>query len=186
LLPSGKVLVAGGESYNGNNYVTVGLAELYDPATGKWTVGGTLNEAREWHTATLLPNGEVLVAGGFNYDSIQLYSAELYSPATGRWTLTGQLSDRRSSHTATLLPNGKVLVAGGGEWGFFGNVIPLASAELYDPANGNWTPTGVSIEARWEPTATCCLRVAGIRGSSRFPAQKNTTQPAGIGPRSVT
>jgi N-acetylneuraminic acid mutarotase len=138
LLLNGKVLVAGGERYDLTRYFSVGSTELYDPATGIWTLSGSLNEPHEWHTATLLPNGKVLVAGGFNDDSPwpQLDSAELYDPASGTWTLTGPLTDRRSSHTATLLPNGKVLVAGGGTWGFFANVLPLESAELYDPGNG--------------------------------------------------
>ena len=73
MLPNGKVLVAGGD-----NSVTLTSAELYDPATtGTWTATGSLNTAREFHTATLLPNGKVLVAGGFN-DVVVISSAELY------------------------------------------------------------------------------------------------------------
>ena len=64
------------------------------------------------HTATLLPNGKVLVAGGYD-SSGTLASAELYDPASGTWTATGSLATARVCHTATLLPNGKVLVAGG-------------------------------------------------------------------------
>ena len=66
-----------------------------------------------YHTATLLPNGKVLVAGGVVTAAILLASAELYDPATGTWTATGSLNTARYYHTATLLPNGKVLVAGG-------------------------------------------------------------------------
>ena len=65
------------------------------------------------HTATLLPNGKVLVAGGFDISGNALASAELYDPASGTWTATGSLATARAYHTATLLPNGKVLVAGG-------------------------------------------------------------------------
>ena len=65
-----------------------------------------------YHTATLLPNGKVLVAGG-SIAAAALSSAELYDPASGTWTATGSLGTARDSHTATLLPNGKVLVAGG-------------------------------------------------------------------------
>ncbi len=71
---------------------------------------GSLATARADHTATLLPNGKVLVAGG---SSCVLASAELYDPASGTWTATGSLATARDLHTATLLPNGKVLVAGG-------------------------------------------------------------------------
>src|SRR5262249_48168162 len=107
-------------------------AELYDSATGTWTFTGNLNTARYWHTATLLADGMVLVAGGVVLDG----SAELYDPATETWTTTGSLNTARWQHTATLLPSGKVLVAGG-----VGNVGDLSSAELYDPATGNWTAT---------------------------------------------
>ena len=64
------------------------------------------------HTATLLPNGKVLVAGGL-VTATCLTSAELYDPASGTWSATGSLNTARYCHTATLLPNGKVLVAGG-------------------------------------------------------------------------
>ncbi len=80
---------------------------------GRWRVTGDLVTAREGHRATLLPNGQVLVAGGYNYPPDYLASAELYDPATGMWTATGSLATARSGHTATLLENGQVLVAGG-------------------------------------------------------------------------
>ena len=128
LLPNGKVLVAGGQGSSG----FVSSAELYDPATGTWTVTGALGNARMGHTATLLANGKVLVAGGGGGG--YLASAELYDPAAGTWTATGALSTARDYHTATLLPNGKVLVAGG-----YNSTSPyyLSSVELYDPADGD-------------------------------------------------
>src|SRR5882724_9558163 len=121
-----------------------------DPASGTWTFTGSLNTARYPHTATLLPNGMVLVAGGFDTSLNALDSAELYDPASGTWTVTGSLNIGRTYHTATLLPNGMVLVAGG----FDNTFIASASAELYDPASGTWTATGNLNNARAFHTAT--------------------------------
>jgi hypothetical protein len=95
--------------------------------SGTWSDTGSLATARDGHTATLLPNGKVLVAGGFVCcDS--LASAELYDPASGTWTATGRMTTRRYLHTATLLSDGRVLVAGGVDSSGFS----LSSAELYD------------------------------------------------------
>jgi hypothetical protein len=103
--------------------------ELYDPATGTWTATGSLTTAREDHTATLLPNGQVLVAGGISTGNAETSNAELYNPATGTWTATGSLSQARGGHTATLLLNGGVLVVGGID----PNDSALASVELFTP-----------------------------------------------------
>src|SRR5436190_1009293 len=101
---------------------------------------GSLNIGRYFHTATLLSNGKVLVAGGYGGAFI---SEELYDPASGTWSATGNLTTARSNPTATLLPNGKVLVAGG-----VGTHGPLSSAELYDVASGTWSVTGSLTTAR--------------------------------------
>jgi hypothetical protein len=146
LLSDGRVLVAGGVNYD-NGGSLVPIAELYDPATGSWTLTGSLNTGRYDHTATLLTNGKVLVAGG-GYGP--LASAELYDPATGNWTFTGSLNEAREFHTATLLPDGKVLVAGG----YNPHFVAAASAELYDPATGSWTVTGSLNNERQFHTAT--------------------------------
>src|SRR6266480_1328914 len=81
--------------------------------SGTFNNTGSMNVARVNHTATLLPNGEVLVSGGFNATSGYLASAELYNPSTGKWTLTGSMNVPRDNHHAVLLQNGQVLVAGG-------------------------------------------------------------------------
>jgi hypothetical protein len=100
---------------------------LAQPCTGApftFEETGNLVAARSSHTATLLPNGKVLVAGGVGSSGI-LASAEIYDPASGSWTATGNMLSGREFHTATLLPNGQVLVAGGVGYG-----PVLASAEL--------------------------------------------------------
>ena len=80
--------------------------------SGSWTNTGTLNIPRSGHTATLLPNGLVLVAGGMSSNGTIVASAELYDPVTGKWTITGEMAHARTNHTATLLTDGEVLVAG--------------------------------------------------------------------------
>ncbi len=147
LLPSGKVLVAGGD--NGFDDPILNSAELYDPADETWRYTGSLNIPRLIHTATLLPNGTVLAAGGSNDIAGTLNSAEIYDPANGTWSSTANLNTVRFWHTATLLQNDKVLVVGG-----WGDDLPLKSAELYDPATGTWSVTGSITAARYGHTAT--------------------------------
>jgi hypothetical protein len=106
-----------------------------------WIPTGSLTTARGDHTATLLPNGKVLVAGGFGGGIGYLSSAELYDPASGTWTATGSMGTGREDHTATLLPNGKVLVAGGNN-----SSGSLSSAELYDQ--------GLGFDFSWQPLLT--------------------------------
>ncbi len=113
LLQNGQVLLAGGYAPGGGGTVT-SSAELYNPATGTWAATGSMTTARIGHTATLLPNGQVLVAGGAGtcvLGSCPIYSsAELYHPATGTWTTAGSMNFPRSGQPAWLLPNGQVLV----------------------------------------------------------------------------
>jgi N-acetylneuraminic acid mutarotase len=90
-----------------------------------------MSSTRNFHRATLLANGRVLVAGGVNSNSF-LASAELYNPLTGMWISTGAMNSSRTDHTATLLANGKVLVVGGTSNGS----NKLSGAELYDPSQG--------------------------------------------------
>ncbi|HEX9121606.1 MAG TPA: kelch repeat-containing protein [Terriglobales bacterium] len=130
LLPNGKVLVAGGGVDGGFDYFPVDSAELYDPATGQFAPAGKMQSARLSHTATLLADGKVLIAGGYRPDEV-LATAELYDPATGAFTPTGSMKAARLEHTATLLPDRRVLVAGG--WGWGGMSSP---AEIYDPSTG--------------------------------------------------
>jgi hypothetical protein len=151
-LSDGRVLVAGGD---GGYEIIHRSCELYtiNNTNGPWVNTGSMNQdkGRAQHTATLLPDGKVLVTGGWNYYWRAVSSSELYSPNTGLWTSTGSMNTNRSGHTATLLPNGQVLVAGGWE-----NLGPtkLSSTELYDPATEQWTPSGSMSFGRADHTAT--------------------------------
>src|SRR5205814_1476081 len=112
LLPDGKVLVAAGDDITFPS-PPIASAELYDPESGTWTFTGSLNPARDLHSATLLTNDMVLVAAGADISGNSTVSAELYDPATGNWSATGNLNTARELHSATLLTNGMVLAAGG-------------------------------------------------------------------------
>jgi len=142
LLPDGQVLVAGGIGGSSN---ALSSAELYNPATGTWAVTGSMHQGRgglygTGPSATLLPDGQVLVAGGEDANFKLLASAELYNPATGTWSVTGSMTTPRTGQSATLLNNGQVLVAGG--------TGATAAAELYNPATGTFTATGSMSAAR--------------------------------------
>jgi hypothetical protein len=152
---NGKVLVAGGQDSNGY----LDSAELYDPSNppngnGTWAPTASLNVPRFRHTATLLSNGKVLVAGGSG-DIGVLRSAELYDPMANPlvWMETGSMGTGREAHTATLLSNGKVLVASGNT-GTGGALDP--TAELYDPTANPpaWSSTGNLPIGRYYHTAT--------------------------------
>jgi N-acetylneuraminic acid mutarotase len=165
LLADGDVLVAGG-GCNGQAYgcdagsflSTLKSAELYDPATGAWSATSSMKEGRQFFTATLLPDGKVLVAGGFNDcdDDFcsDLASAELYDPVTGKWTDAGTFHGPREQQTATLLGDGDVLMSGGLNEGGDGAPRSYAEAEIYDPSAGTWTETGPLPAPHYGQTAT--------------------------------
>ena len=151
LLAGGRLLVAGGTTSYEQPFVDTNTAELYDLETETWSLTGNLNDATSGHTATLLENGKVLVAGGWNGSST-LDKAEIYDPANGTWTITGSLVAARYWQTATLLKNGRVLVTGGSDDGDLANAF--ASSELYDPETGKWSLTGNLSVTRVLHTAT--------------------------------
>ncbi len=119
-------------------------------AAAGFTATGSPNTGRSQHTATLLNNAMVLIAGGLDANGNILTSAELYDPTTGCFAPTGSLTLPRQGHTATLLNNGMVLIAGGRTSG----VNETATAELYDPTTGTFTATGSMNTVRFDQTAT--------------------------------
>ena len=149
VLPDGKVLITGGfkKGPDGHSQIYSLTAELFDPTSGSFLRTGDMNVRRAGHTATLLPNGRVLIAGGFTENGLTA-SAEVYDPTSQRFDLVGSMLVARGGSTATLLPSGDVLVAGGGD------VIATASAELFRPATNQFSPTGAMTAPRLAHTAT--------------------------------
>ncbi|MBN2242923.1 MAG: hypothetical protein JW793_09560 [Acidobacteria bacterium] len=150
LMSDGRVFVSGG--FNGQ---FLSSAEVFDPVTLRFITVPSMNHARDGHTATLLNDGTVLIAGGCaNAESNRMICdeyvdvVEILDTDLGYMELEG-LNTPRAGHTASLLPDGRVLLAGGVDAGGF-----LASAEVYDPASESFTPVGDMTLARYEHTAT--------------------------------
>lgn len=158
VLSDGKILVSGGDDAQGH---ALSSAELYDPMSGKFSLASNMSTARAEHSATLISgcncpaDGQVLIAGGVADSRGTTKSAELYNPATGKFTVTGSMKASRAMHTATLIASGplagNVLIAGGVSDENGGDV---ASAELYDPATGQFTLTGAMSTPREGHSAT--------------------------------
>ena len=187
LLQDGRVLVAGGFGSGTSELPRLATAELYDPQSGNFSLTGDMNDARVLHTATLLNDGRVLIAGGTDGSSgggASTSSAELYDPSTSTFTPTGSLNTERAQHTATLLANGRVLIAGG--WN--GHTADAADdppwdplfAELFDPASGTFITTGSMSTTRIGHNATL-LPAGKVLLLGGIPALQNLhDQPANI------
>ncbi len=144
-LQGGKVLVVGGYHASGSSSPAyLDAAEIYDPSTNTWASAAAIPGARAYHTATLLQNGKVLVAGGQNGSTSYLGSVYIYDPVSNTWTAAAQLPSRRSQHSATLLASGRVLVVGGNR----------ASWTVYDPITSTWSSEASMPSARYRHAAT--------------------------------
>jgi hypothetical protein len=171
LLINGKVLVAGGAVEIGGNDgasiqdVAVADAELYDPATGTFTATGKMTIPRVNHTATVLPDGEVLMAGG-SWDISVGISADLYDPSTGTFTAAGNMIAPRVGHTATRLADGSVLIAGG----FWRATASPSSAELYKPRVLQTAPVLFSLSGDGQGQGAIWHAATGQIASPSYPA----------------
>ena len=133
-LKDGRVLLVGGYSDYPTSDTALALneCELFNPETQKWEVTASLNTGRFFHTATLLQDGRVLVAGGSTIKNGYLSSCEIFDPHTNKWNLAAPMNFVRANHSADLLPDGKVIVFGG----------RLKKVELYDPSINKWEVVG--------------------------------------------
>jgi hypothetical protein len=138
LLPDGKVLVVGGYIRFMDPFppTSIPVVEVYDPAIGYTSMVGYMASPRIGHTATLLPNGKVLISGASGTE-------EVFDPGSGTWSAAGSMASPRFSHTATLLPNGKVLISGGSS-----GAGPLSGVEVYDPGSNTWSAAGSMASPR--------------------------------------
>ena len=185
LLKDGRVLVSGGISLISGALSAVATAEVFDPATKAFRNTGGLTESRGRvsHTASLLPDGRVLLAGGWgeggNGQRTILDSAELFDPASGRYSAAGNMRIARSSHTATLLFDGRVLLAGGRS-----PTGALASTELFNAAATPMFSDGPALPG--EPRAGhAAVRLGSgfvlVVGGCRAPEPINARASAGTG-----
>lgn len=159
LLDDGRVLAVGGISRAPDGPAEgLAIAEVLDPAAGRWTPTGGLRQARFSHSATRLPDGRVLVAGGATArpgpSPYTLRTAELYDPVTGQWTQARPMTDARFGHPAVPLDDGRVLMVGGVLAAGRGHYGALGYCETYDPDSGDWTPAGTLTSARKGHQAT--------------------------------
>jgi N-acetylneuraminic acid mutarotase len=141
--PNGRIIITGGLNTSGspavNNYLS--SVEIYSPSGDNYYQGSNLPEGRRGHFTAVLPNGNVLVAGGATGDNTISTTTKEYNTGDQRsntFTATGSLTTARAYHTATLLNSGKFLIAGG----YAGGSDYFAGCELYDPSTGTWSSTG--------------------------------------------
>ncbi|MDX1414927.1 MAG: kelch repeat-containing protein [Candidatus Promineifilaceae bacterium] len=148
-LADGRVLITGGFRSAGTAEIPIRSAEIFDPQTMNFTPVSDMIEARAGHTATLLPDGRVLIAGGWGEDG-RLSTVELFDPPRNQFSAAASMSAPRAGMTATLLPDGRVLFAGGD----LARNQPQLIAEIYDPQTNRFVPSGELNHGRFSHTAT--------------------------------
>jgi hypothetical protein len=164
LLADGDVLITGGADRDTPGGVA--SAEMFRAANSKFEAVAPMHFGRLAHTATLLNDGHVLIAGGRG-DAVNA-SAEIYDPATKKFIVTGNMVTARYKHSAGLLPNGRVLIAGGSDDRDWHGA--MASAEIYDPKTGKFTPTSPLNDSRFKLPGDAAQLVSGdllIAGGSK-------------------
>ena len=163
LLPSGEVLIAGGDMNSSDEDRT---AELYDPATGTFKPTGAMTVGRAMARSVSLDDGRVLILG-FYSGPTTVRTAELYDPHTGAFSSAGSMTTARMSPAVTLLQDGRVLIASGQM------DSSAASAELFDPTTGTFSATGSFITER-------AVTAAALLGDGRV-LFAGGTHSAGVG-----
>jgi len=189
-LNDGKVLVVGGGTgSDSTGFQSFSSAEIYNPLSNQWSQTGSLTTHRGGHTATLLPDGRVLVAaGGQNNSSNFLSSAEVYDSGQGVWSPAGSIAVTRQEHAATLLADGRVLVTGGQRWDG-----TTATAGIFSSSSGSWDTAPSMLQPRGLHTGTLLnnqqvLVVGGRQGNSgpclaTAELYGTAGEPAGIAPQ---
>ena len=175
-LADGNILISGGDNGSGEDDSVVNTAEVFDAASGIWSLTASMSISRQGHSAVLLRNGAVLVSGGDDSEDA-LRSTEIYDPAGGAWQTADEMVNARERFTATVLEDGRVLAAGGS-----GGSGPQSSAEIYDPQTGAWSTTGELETARLKHAAVRLqdgrVLVIGGLGVGQFVAAAEIYDPS--------
>ena len=181
-LQDGRMLIAGGDDGGGRLDAITDTSELYDPDSGRWEPAGTMARQRTQHVAMVLTDGRALLVGGAGVAQAKideqqldqpLIETDVFDPTTGSWSVAGEISTPRDGVAASLLSNGSVLIVGGDD-GSGTEESVLASAEVFDPATGQWSSAGEMSQPRQGHSSVLLdngtvLVAGGRRGRGYFP-----------------